>query len=69
MCVCFWVGGEFKKKKITKLNILMCFYSSLMSAVEAESLCLRLTEKISTNTERKLLLSHTPLLLVALEVR
>lgn len=24
----------------------MCFYSSLMSAVEAESLCLRLTEKI-----------------------
>ncbi|XP_056020742.1 phosphatidylinositol 4-kinase alpha-like isoform X2 [Ostrea edulis] len=34
---------------------------------EAESLCLRLTEKISTNTERKLLLSHTPLLLVALE--
>ncbi|XP_078336365.1 phosphatidylinositol 4-kinase alpha-like [Crassostrea virginica] len=34
---------------------------------EAESLCLRLTEKISTNPDRKLLLSHTPLLLVALE--
>lgn len=67
MCVCFGVGGELKKKN-NKIKHTYVLYSSLMSAVEAESLCLRLTEKISTNTERKLLLSHTPLLLVALEV-
>ena len=35
---------------------------------DAENLCLKLSEKISMNTERKLLLSHTPLILVALEV-
>ncbi|VDI78282.1 phosphatidylinositol 4-kinase A [Mytilus galloprovincialis] len=34
---------------------------------EAENLCIKLTEKISTNTDRKFLLAHTPLLLVALE--
>ncbi|XP_052799861.1 phosphatidylinositol 4-kinase alpha-like isoform X2 [Mya arenaria] len=34
---------------------------------EAENLCMKLTEKISTNTEKKLLLSNAPILLVCLE--
>ncbi|XP_060554504.1 phosphatidylinositol 4-kinase alpha-like isoform X3 [Ruditapes philippinarum] len=34
---------------------------------DAENLCLQLTEKISTNTEKRLLLSHAPILLVGLE--
>ncbi|XP_052243319.1 phosphatidylinositol 4-kinase alpha-like isoform X4 [Dreissena polymorpha] len=34
---------------------------------DAENLCHKLTEKISSNTEKKLLLSHAPILLVCLE--
>ncbi|XP_041348000.1 phosphatidylinositol 4-kinase alpha-like [Gigantopelta aegis] len=34
---------------------------------EAENLCLMLTEKISMNTDKKLLFTHSPLILVALE--
>ncbi|BFZ04518.1 hypothetical protein BsWGS_07556 [Bradybaena similaris] len=40
---------------------------SIREESEAENLCVKLTEKISTNTERKLLLSHTPLLSASLE--
>lgn len=43
-------------------------YIELTKFSEAEGLCLKLTEKISTNTDKRLLLSHLPLLLVALEV-
>ncbi|XP_059147060.1 phosphatidylinositol 4-kinase alpha-like [Physella acuta] len=40
---------------------------SIREESEAENLCVKLTERISTNTERRLLLSHTPLLLASLE--
>lgn len=47
----------------------MCFYFFRMFVVEVESLCLRLIEKISINTERKLLLFYILLFFVVLEVR
>ncbi|KAJ8312892.1 hypothetical protein KUTeg_010265 [Tegillarca granosa] len=56
-----------------ELNILSCaacvdlLFWAVREETEAENLFLKLTEKISMNTERKLLLSHTPLVLVALE--
>ncbi|XP_055863268.1 phosphatidylinositol 4-kinase alpha-like isoform X4 [Biomphalaria glabrata] len=40
---------------------------SIREESEAEHLCVKLTERISTNTEKRLLLSHTPLLLASLE--
>ncbi|KAL4223436.1 Phosphatidylinositol 4-kinase alpha [Mactra antiquata] len=40
---------------------------SVRDESEAENLCFKLTEKISANTEKKLLLSHAPILLVCLE--
>ncbi|XP_053375288.1 phosphatidylinositol 4-kinase alpha-like [Mercenaria mercenaria] len=40
---------------------------SVREESDAENLCLQLTEKISTNTEKRLLLSHAPILLVGLE--
>nr|KAG5713260.1 hypothetical protein BaRGS_007787 [Batillaria attramentaria] len=40
---------------------------AIRDEADAENLCLKLSEKISMNTERKLLLSHSPLVLVALE--
>ncbi|KAL8613206.1 hypothetical protein ACOMHN_043015 [Nucella lapillus] len=40
---------------------------AIKDEADAENLCLKLSEKISMNTERKMLLSHTPLILVALE--
>ncbi|GFO06729.1 phosphatidylinositol 4-kinase alpha-like, partial [Plakobranchus ocellatus] len=40
---------------------------SIREESEAENLCVKLTERISSNTERRLLLSHTPLLLASLE--
>ncbi|XP_012945848.1 phosphatidylinositol 4-kinase alpha, partial [Aplysia californica] len=40
---------------------------SIREESEAENLCIKLTERISSNTEKRLLLSHTPLLLASLE--
>ncbi|KAK7087993.1 hypothetical protein V1264_021976 [Littorina saxatilis] len=40
---------------------------AIKDEADAENLCLKLSEKISMNTEKKMLLSHTPLILVALE--
>ena len=48
------------------MHVSVCVYVCVCA--DAENLCLQLSEKISMNTERKLLLSHTPLILVALEV-
>lgn len=36
---------------------------------EAENLSIQLTEKMSANTEKRLLLSHSPITLVCLEVK
>ncbi|KAK3083088.1 hypothetical protein FSP39_013642 [Pinctada imbricata] len=61
---------DFNPYELTVLGCAACvdlLFWAVRDESEAESLCIRLTEKISTNTERKLLLSHAPLLLVALE--
>ncbi|XP_062588022.1 phosphatidylinositol 4-kinase alpha-like isoform X3 [Saccostrea cucullata] len=61
---------DFHTYEMMVLSCAVCvdlMFWAVKEEREAESLCLRLTEKISTNTERKLLLSHTPVLLVALE--
>lgn len=56
----------YMKNKMLRLKTFSLFTHDFI--LEAENLFLKLTEKISMNTERKLLLSHTPLVLVALEV-
>jgi len=52
------------------VNVLFINYvfNDLLLHPEAENLCLQLTEKMSANTEKRLLLAHTPITLVCLEV-
>ncbi|ESO97694.1 hypothetical protein LOTGIDRAFT_103639 [Lottia gigantea] len=61
---------EFNPYQLTVYSNAACvdlLFWAIREISEAENLCLKLTEKISNNTERKLLLSHAPLLLVSLE--
>ncbi|KAK6191311.1 hypothetical protein SNE40_003034 [Patella caerulea] len=61
---------EFNPYQLTVYSNAACvdlLFWAIREISEAENLCLKLTEKISNNTEKKLLLSHTPLILVSLE--
>ncbi|CAG2245012.1 PI4KA [Mytilus edulis] len=61
---------DFNPYEITISSSAACvdiLFWAVRGESEAENLCIKLTEKISTNTDRKFLLAHTPLLLVALE--
>ncbi|XP_021377626.1 phosphatidylinositol 4-kinase alpha-like isoform X3 [Mizuhopecten yessoensis] len=61
---------HFNPYDLTVLSSAACvdlLFWAVREEQDAENLCLKLSEKISMNTESKLLLSHTPLILVALE--
>ncbi|XP_046360282.2 phosphatidylinositol 4-kinase alpha-like isoform X1 [Haliotis rufescens] len=61
---------DFNPYQLTVYSNAACvdlLFWAIRGESEAENLCMKLSEKISMNTERKLLLSHTPLILVALE--
>ncbi|KAK3796327.1 hypothetical protein RRG08_021349 [Elysia crispata] len=68
-------GGEHKITEFNPYQLLVhangacvdLLFWSIKEESEAENLCVKLTERISSNTERRLLLSHTPLLLASLE--
>ncbi|RUS74514.1 hypothetical protein EGW08_017721 [Elysia chlorotica] len=68
-------GGENRLTEFNPYQLLVhangacvdLLFWSIREESEAEHLCVKLTERISSNTERRLLLSHTPLLLASLE--
>ncbi|KAL5017409.1 hypothetical protein ScPMuIL_006998 [Solemya velum] len=63
-------GAEITPYEQTVCSCAACvdlMFWAIREESEAENLCLKLTEKISLSTDRKHLLSHSPLLIVALE--
>ncbi|PVD31364.1 hypothetical protein C0Q70_06776 [Pomacea canaliculata] len=61
---------EFNPYSLNVHSVAACvdlLFWAIRDEADAENLCLKLSEKISMNTEKRLLLRHAPLTLVALE--